>query len=114
MKNHICLFCQAGLLLCAAWTTSAVQTQPTFQGRLMVSNSPANGEFVIRFKLRDGPSDTNAVLSTSTQTVAVVDGLFTTPFLAPSDPISSLFDGSDRWLEIGVAPINNSNVFSVL
>ena len=114
MKNQIRLLALGvGLMLWVAGTASSAQ-QPTFQGRLMVSNNPANGQFVMRFKLRDGPSDTNVVLSTSTQTVAVVDGLFATPFLAPSGPVSALFTGDDRWLEIGVAPLNNSNVFSVL
>jgi hypothetical protein len=85
---------------------------PIFQGWLNTNGSPSyptnpvpfpflNGPYDLALQLVDSPTNGYAVSSLATQTVQVVNGLFTVPL--PFDPIS-LGNGSERWLNIGVRP----------
>ena len=83
---------------------------PIFQGLLGLggSNAPPggglNGSYDLQMQLISSITS-NAVPVTPmvTQTVQVVNGLFTTPL--PFDPIS-MSDGATRWVSIGVRPSN--------
>jgi hypothetical protein len=82
-----------------------------YQGRLTASGSPANGQFDLRFTLFDASSTGNQVGSPVTvisQTVS--DGLFTTQL----DFGSNAFQGSARWIELGVRPGGGSGSFTTL
>lgn len=112
------LLLTVSLLLCLAGP-EAIRAQSkviTYQGRLTDSGVPANGQYRMRFGVFAGPQPVGGQsLATVTQTVSVVNGLFTaTPdFQGISDP--NIFDGGDRWLEIGVAGgIGDPNLFTGL
>ncbi len=71
----------------------------TYQGRLLDGGQPANGSYDLRFRLADATNNGNYVGPALTRTaVAVSNGLFA----AALDFGASIFDGSARWLEIGV------------
>jgi hypothetical protein len=73
----------------------------TYHGRLTQEGSPANGTYDIQFTLYDAPSGGNQVgtpILVSSQTIT--EGLFTVQL----DFGPSAFQGSARWLQIGVQP----------
>lgn len=86
-------------LLCMVLASSAEATPFTYQGRLLQSGVPANGQYDLRFELFTaetggipcGPALTNAAVS-------VADGVFTTLL----DFGTNVFSGARCWLEIGV------------
>ena len=96
------------ILNCICFLTLVFGTAPclfgqgtafTYQGSLTASGSPANGNYDIEFYLRDAASGGNSVGTTNAiAPVAVSDGLFT----VMPDFGAGIFDGSSRWLEIGV------------
>ena len=87
----------------------------TYQGHLYDTNSIANGLYDFQFKLFDDP---NVVIGqqigsdVNQPDVDVIDGYFTVEL----DFGSGVFDGNDRWLEIGVRPgdQNDPNVYTPL
>ena len=82
----------------------------TYQGRLTDNGSPASGIYDLRFSIYDADTGGTEVAGPVTNSpVAVSNGLFTVTL----DFGASVFDGSDRWLEIGVAT-NGSGVFTNL
>lgn len=89
-------------------------TALTYQGRLIDSNQPADGLYDLQFKLYDSDADGNKtggdVNSPETQ---VNDGYFTVE-LDFND--TNAFNGSARWLDIGVRPgeLEDPNVYTVL
>jgi len=88
------------------WLVPKVEAEPmgtawTYQGRLIDSNSTADGEYDFQFKLFDA----NAVGAQQGNTIDVneldvIDGYFTVELDFGSD----VFNGDARWLEIGVRP----------
>ena len=82
----------------------------TYQGRLYDDGAPANGEYDLEFRLWDGPDPNKAHLVTWEEVYhehPVSDGYFTVDLnFAPYAQFSQddLFDGSDRWLRIGIRP----------
>jgi len=82
----------------------------TYQGRLNDNGSPATGLFDLRFALYGTASGGSAIVGATTNTTGVTNGLFT----ATLDVSSTAFDGTDRWLEIGVRANGTTNDFVVL
>src|SRR5205807_7903452 len=75
------------------------------QGRLSDGGAPAGGNYDLKFTLYDGLTGGSLVGTPLTNVpVAVSNGLFTVTL----DFGAGLFDGSPRWLEIGVRT-NGSN-----
>ncbi len=73
----------------------------TYQGRLIDANNPAEGLYDLQFKLYDAVTDGNKIgLDVNQPDVTVTDGYFTLSLDFGSD----VFNGDDRWLEIGVRP----------
>jgi len=73
----------------------------TYQGRLLQSGNVADGEFDFVFELFDDPCTAIANLigaPIDLNALDVIDGYFTVEL----DFGSSVFDGNDRWLQIGV------------
>jgi trimeric autotransporter adhesin len=86
-------------------------TSFTYQGRLNDGANPANGNYDMRFYLRDALSGGSPVGSTNTLApVAVSNGLFTVVL----DYGSGIFTGPARWLEIAVRTNGSVSAHTVL
>jgi len=95
--------------------STSMGTAFTFQGRLMDSNSPADGLYDLKFKLYDNAEPVCAVQLESTIDIHdfdVIDGQFAVEL----DFGSGVFDGDSRWLETAVRPgdSNDPNAFVIL
>jgi hypothetical protein len=99
------------LALCAgAYGLHAQGTAFTYQGRLNDHTAPAAGTYDLQFTVYDDPTAGNSVGSPLTNSAtAVSNGLFTVQL----DFGPGIFDGSPRWLEIGVRT-NGAGSFSTL
>ena len=88
---------------------AAQQTVFTYQGELADGGVPATGFYDLQFTLFDAPTN-GAVLGVVTNIGTAVDGgLFTVGL----DFGAGVFDGSDRWLEIG-AVVGGGGAFTIL
>ena len=87
---------------------------PFYQGILYTNEVPmktnANGTYDFTFQLFDAPSNGLPVGPVVTQTVQVVNGLFSLPL--PFEPAS--IDWGDRWLDMSVRPSSPSGAFTGL
>lgn len=96
-----------------ALTTTVGSAQPTaftYQGSLSDVGGPVNGFFDFTVSVWDAAGAGSQQGSTLTNTaVEVVDGLFTVTL----DPGPGVFNGSDRWLEVGVVT-NGGGAFTIL
>jgi hypothetical protein len=91
-------------------TVLAQSTAFTYQGRLNDGDSPANGSYDLTFSQFDSDTDGNQVGSSLTNAaVDVSNGLF----VVTLDFGAGIFDGTARWLEIGVRT-NETGDFAVL
>jgi hypothetical protein len=97
----------AALAISSGITAGLAQgTAFTYQGRLLASGSPANGSYDLTFTLWDDPSGPSLIGGPVTNSsVAVNNGLF----VVPIDFGTGLFNGADRWLEIGVSPAGSGS-----
>src|SRR5437660_895789 len=78
----------------------------TYQGRLLDNGQPANGTYDLQFRLADAPAEGNYIgPSLTNAALEVKDGLF----LVTLDFGATIFDGSSRWLEIGVRTSGSSD-----
>ena len=83
----------------------------TYQGQLTERGSPADGTYDLQLSLFDAPSGGNPWhLVLTNADVTVSNGLFTTAVDFGPDP----FDGTARWLEIGVRTSGRDGEFNVL
>jgi hypothetical protein len=85
----------------------------TYQGRLMDNNFAADGLYDFHFKLYDAVE--NGIQQGDTiilNELDVIDGYFTVALDFPSD--TDIFNGNDRWLQIGVRPGNSTGSFTTL
>jgi hypothetical protein len=87
-----------------------VGTAFTYQGRLIDANNAADGLYDFQFKLFDGGGNQLGT-NVDKPEVDVIDGYFTVEL-----DFGSVFDGSERWLDIGVRPgdENDPNVYTTL
>lgn len=84
----------------------------TYQGRLIDADQAADGLYDFQFKLFDAVSGGDKLGSDVNKAdVDVIDGYFTVEL-----DFGNVFDGSARWLEIGVRPgdQNDPNVYTTL
>jgi hypothetical protein len=91
---------------------SPIGTAFTYQGRLIDANNAADGLYDFQFKLYDANvagTQKGGILNIGE--VDVIDGYFTTEL-----DFSNVFDGNDRWLQIGVraGELNDPNVYTIL
>jgi hypothetical protein len=99
------------LLLGSALPTHAQTTAFTYQGKLNDNGSPANGNYDLRFYLRDALAAGNPVGTTNTLApVPVSNGLFSVTL----DFGSGIFTGSARWLEMAVRTNGSGGAHTVL
>ncbi|TWT43895.1 hypothetical protein RAS1_02950 [Phycisphaerae bacterium RAS1] len=88
----------SAILAACAVAQTPLGTGWTYQGRLKDGGSPANGPHDLQFTLYDVPAG-GAIIAgpLCVDNVNVADGLFTVPL-----DFGAVFDGNERWLEIGV------------
>ena len=104
------------LMVCQAEVSDAAPmgTAFTYQGHLYDNNDVANDLYDFRFKLYDDP---NIVIGqqigsdVNVPDVDVIDGYFTVEL-----DFGDVYDGNERWLEIGVRPgdLNDPNIYTLL
>ena len=98
------------LTLAAPSRAAATGTAFTYQGRLNDGTQPANGFYDLRFNVFDTATGSGIVSSLITNAATLVsNGLFTVTLDFGAD----VFDGRDRWLQIGVRT-NGSGAFVAL
>ena len=90
----ILCFLNLPLLICAGQGTAF-----TYQGRLSDGGAPANGSYDFQFAIYEGAAKINPVSGPVTNSATSVSNGF---FTVTLDFGAAVFDGSDRWLEIGV------------
>jgi hypothetical protein len=101
------------VLLLLAFPTSipAQSTAFTYQGRLLDSGQPANGNYDLQFALMDAAIGGNRVGAGLTNAPTVVsNGLF----VAVLDFGAAGLDGAARWLEIGARTNGSSGPYTLL
>ena len=92
-------------------TAAAQNTVFTYQGRLTDSGSPADGSYDLTFAVWDAASGPSQLGSTLTNlNVRVSNGLFTVAL----DFGAGVFNGGERWLEIGVRTNGDTGGFAGL
>jgi hypothetical protein len=98
-------------LLSSALAVVAQTSTITYQGQLTTSGTAAHGSFDLRFALFDAVVAGNPVGTALTNApTPVTNGLFTVTL----DFGSGVFNGSLRWLEIGVRTNGSTNAYATL
>ena len=97
------------------WTTgqgaTATSNAFTYQGEILVGGQPASGSYDLQFGLTDAAVGGNYIGGLVTNTaVPVVNGRFTVAL----DFGGVGFDGSARWIEVGVRASGSATNFSLL
>ena len=99
-------------VVCAGWA-APMGTAFNYQGRLIDANNPADGIYDFVFKIYDANvAGTQKGSTIDVNEVDVINGYFTVEL----DFGSSVFDGNDRWLEIGVraGELKDPNAYTTL
>jgi hypothetical protein len=116
MKTNLtCLLLATVLLSSLSTQISTLQAQTsafTYQGRLEVAGSPANGHYDFRCLLYNAGAPPEMVVAgpVTNLAVAVSNGLFTLTLDFGAD----VFTGQERWLSVQVRTNNPALVFTVL
>lgn len=96
-----------------AGAQAAVDTAFAYQGYLEDGGAPANGEYDFEFNIYNQESGGSVVFGPwNLEDETVSDGYFTVPIdvLAPD----AVFDGGERWLEVGVRPGDSIGSYTYL
>lgn len=105
-RNCVAYLMLVAGLLCGVGVGFAQTTAFTYQGRLTDNGAPASGTYDLRFTTYDALAAGNLVAGPLTnQLVTVTNGLFTVQL-----DFGNAFDGSDRWLELGVRPGGSNDI----
>ncbi len=116
MKSQIRFLVIIPVLCFIVFTAEVAVAMPmgtvfTYQGRLIDTNSAADGLYDFQFKLYDAPDDGIQLDGdVNKPDVDVIDGYFTVELDFGSD----VFDGNSVWLEIGVRPGDVNDAYTVL
>jgi hypothetical protein len=102
-------FYTAAAFLFLALAARAQTTAFTYQGQLDSSNTPANGIYDFRFRLFDAGSNVVSAPLTNSS-VGVTNG----SFIVTLNFGATIFDGSDRWLQIAVRAFGDTNAYTAL
>jgi len=80
--------------------------QPTFtyQGRFTDAGQPADGTYDVVVRLYDAQTGGTLLTSAQMLDMDIDNGLFTMEVPAEAPPGTPLFDGSERWIEVGFRP----------
>ncbi len=98
IKNYFHLSVLACLLICLSASVSWAQTTAfSYQGRLIEAGSPANGNYLMQFKLFDAAGTQTGTTLTDVA-VSVTNGVFNVTL----DFGSAVFTGENRFLEVSI------------
>ena len=109
MKNIVQKLLIALAIFAGINHVAAQGTAFTYQGRLNDGANPATGVYDLRFTVYDAATDGNAYGALTNAATPVTNGLFTVAL----DFGAGIFNGVDRWLEIGVRT-NGASDFTTL
>ena len=113
LLRRVALVLAVGLVVWAAEVSEAgpMGTAFTYQGHLYDANHVANGLYDFQFKLYDANVGAGKVGNdVNVPNVDVIDGYFTVEL----DFGEGVFNGEERWLEIGVRPGDSAGSFTTL
>jgi photosystem II stability/assembly factor-like uncharacterized protein len=102
-------FYAVAAFLFLALAARAQTTAFTYQGQLISSNGAVTGSYDFRFRIFDANSNVVAGPLTNAP-VGVTNGLFTVTLNFGA----TIFDGSDRWLQIAVRAFGDTNAYTAL
>ena len=107
MKHQLVIL----FILALTGFASAQSTAFTYQGHLMDAGASANGNYDLQFTLKNALT-AGATVGTpqAVSPVTAVNGIFSVTL----DFGSLSFDGSDRWVELGVRPAGSVAPYTVL
>ena len=100
-------------VLLAASSAHAQGTAFSYQGKLTAAGTPATGSYDVQFLLFDTPdvgTGTQQGPTITNSAVQVTAGIFTVQL----DFGQGVFDGSARYLEIGVRPVDSKDPYTTL
>lgn len=110
MKSRLAVLLVSVFAICQSFTVFAQTTAFTYQGRLLVTGSPANGLFDIKFSpFSAGTNGSSLGNPITNYGIQVVNGIFSTKINFGT----TIFTGGDVWLEIAVSPYL-ANTFNTL
>jgi hypothetical protein len=110
MKRSLIVCVVLGLLV-GAGSLPAQTTVFAYHGRLLIAGQPANGSYDMKFSLADAAVAGNYIGNSLTNgNLPVVDGAFAVLL----DFGEGAFDGSPRWLEIGVRTNGSAGAYAWL
>src|SRR5262245_56486323 len=112
LRRYCVVIAVLGLLLCAQGV-NAQTAAFTYQGNLRTGGTPATGSYDIQFLLFDTPdvgTGTQKGLTITNPSVQVSTGIFTV--LLDFGP--DAFDGTARYVEIGVRPTDSKDPYTTL
>jgi hypothetical protein len=104
------------MVLVSVFAASAALAGPmtnafTYQGMLKDAGVAANDDYDFQFKLYDAAAlGTQKGVTINVNNKTVTDGLFTVEL----DFTEAIFDGVERWLQIGVRPWDSGGAYTVL
>ena len=100
-----------GIILSATAVAAATPAPVTYQGRLTLNGLPASGLYDLQFTVYDSTNIRATIVTGPITNLATVvsEGLFTVQL----EFDSTVFDGGERWLEIGVRT-NSGTTFATL
>ena len=112
MVNQNRIFIAALAFLLFAQIVNAQNPEFTYQGRLTDGGNPASATYDMQFKLFDTPDVGTGVQKgpTNTNLVQVTSGVFTVQL----DFGQNQFNGSPRYLGIGIRPPGSADPYTVL
>ncbi len=102
-------FYAVAAFLFLALAARAQTTAFTYQGQLNSSNTPVTGVYDFRFRLFDAGSNVVSAPLTNSS-VGVTNG----SFIVTLNFGATIFDGSDRWLQIAVRAFGDTNAYTAL
>lgn len=84
-------------------STLLAQTTPafTYQGRFNHDGVPAQGEYDLRISVHDQETGGTTLTTVQVFEVDVIDGLFILNVPTEDPPGTPIFNGEDRWIEVG-------------
>lgn len=112
MSGVVLLLLAVGCLLSLGVTEARAQGSAfTFQGRLTSGGSPVYGVYDVSFTLKDSAVGGNSVSTPNVVApLGITNGLFTTVL----DFGPAAFDGTPRWLEIGMRTNGSTAAYNIL
>jgi hypothetical protein len=102
-RSFLLWFAVLALLLQPHYAVAQQTTAFTYQGQLRDGGTNAGGTYGMAFKLFDAVANGNQVGSTLTNSVVLVNGLFSVNL-----DFGNVFDGGGRWLDITVQAVNGA------